>query len=391
MSFSEAIQASWLPLFAPAGKRQKPKPDAFKDILDKAEILLTHAAKSGVVVPTELAGPILGAQTAYRMDSANDRVRADFYDAYAKLAKQFGEVTATTIRNCSSARTRRTLRFNRLAAMLITALIAAVSVTTFVADSMSAGIVDNIAIGNDDAAKLRAALTPIGSGRTIDPVYAQQDPCSLIGRSPPGSEKITLNVSDIGALQHFAIAIRDLHGRALKLNKLINWFGMVECDPLGACVDKNHVVPPEEEARARTQIEPAILNYSAEVLCKIQTFQTIRHFAENIRADYRAVMGAIAAFALPIAYAWLGAYAFRLRLFAETIRKRTYDPSFADAARMITAVIAGAIVGLFNPAQSVALSPLATAFLVGYGVELFFKFLDTLINAFGSAGAPTKK
>jgi Na+/H+-dicarboxylate symporter len=47
---------------------------------------------------------------------------------------------------------------------------------------------------------------------------------------------------------------------------------------------------------------------------------------------------------------------------------------------MITAIIAGAIVGLFNPNNGVSLSPLATAFLVGYGVELFFRFLDTMIN-----------
>jgi len=100
--------------------------------------------------------------------------------------------------------------------------------------------------------------------------------------------------------------------------------------------------------------------------------------------DYAAIVGAFASYALPIVYALLGAYAFRLRLFSETIRKRTYHPSFSDSARMITAVIAGAIAGLFNPAQGLALSPLATAFLVGYGVELFFKFLDTLINAFGA-------
>ena len=57
---------------------------------------------------------------------------------------------------------------------------------------------------------------------------------------------------------------------------------------------------------------------------------------------------------------------------------------------MITAVIAGAIAGLFNPATGSALSPLATAFLVGYGVELFFRFLDTLLAAFGSSSRAQK-
>lgn len=54
---------------------------------------------------------------------------------------------------------------------------------------------------------------------------------------------------------------------------------------------------------------------------------------------------------------------------------------------------AGAICGLFNPAQGLVLSPLAVAFLVGYGVELFFKLLDTLIASFdrapkGGSGGP---
>lgn len=83
-------------------------------------------------------------------------------------------------------------------------------------------------------------------------------------------------------------------------------------------------------------------------------------------------LGALAAYVLPIAYALLGAMASRLRTFAETIRKRTYDPSYADSARLIAAAIAGAIISLFNNfTQGVSLSPLPVAFLVGYGVEIF--------------------
>jgi hypothetical protein len=58
---------------------------------------------------------------------------------------------------------------------------------------------------------------------------------------------------------------------------------------------------------------------------------------------------------------------------------------------MITAVIAGAIVSLFYPAQGASLSPLAIAFLVGYGVEIFFKFLDGVIGSFGSGSFPGQR
>jgi hypothetical protein len=40
---------------------------------------------------------------------------------------------------------------------------------------------------------------------------------------------------------------------------------------------------------------------------------------------------------------------------------------------------------LFNPVRDLAVSPLATAFLVGYGVEIFFRFIDTLLNSLGTA------
>jgi hypothetical protein len=52
---------------------------------------------------------------------------------------------------------------------------------------------------------------------------------------------------------------------------------------------------------------------------------------------------------------------------------------------MITAVIAGAIVSLFYPAQGASLSPLAISFLIGYAVEVFFKLLDGAINSLGSS------
>ena len=59
------------------------------------------------------------------------------------------------------------------------------------------------------------------------------------------------------------------------------------------------------DLNARLQINPTILNYTAEVLCKIQTFQQVRTFASNVQADYASLIGAIPAFALPILYAWL--------------------------------------------------------------------------------------
>jgi hypothetical protein len=51
-------------------------------------------------------------------------------------------------------------------------------------------------------------------------------------------------------------------------------------------------------------------------------------------------------------------------------------------------MIRGTIVGLFsNFWQGISLQPLAIAFLVGYGVEVFFAFLDKLLQSLGASGA----
>jgi hypothetical protein len=344
-----------------------------------AELLLTHGIETGADIPVDVAGPILAARSAETAGVANELTRAAFYASYARLAKQFDKTTAQTIRESRSAETHKMFRRLRWTALCLTAFIAMASVFTFVTNSISDRIMQDIATGNDAAAKLRVSLTASNADQSIGEVYAQRDPCTLLETSPNQGEKMVRSTDDVETLQKFAATLRDLHSRALKLNKVVRWVGMVEVDPL-----EQNFGP---DVRAQTQLKPAILNYTAETLCKIQTYQTVRIFATNVHADYVAMMGATASYALPIFYAWLGAYAFRLRVFGEMIRNLTYAPSFADSARTIMAIIAGAIAGLFNPAQDLALSPLATAFLVGYGVELFFRFLDALIGAFGPPSA----
>jgi hypothetical protein len=378
--------------------------NSLRDALEDAQLLLKYAAETGTEIPKDVVEPILTANAAYRSGDVGNAATASFYDAYSRLAKLFGDVTADTIRNCSSPETRRTLSYNRRQAVAITLVIAAFSLITFVADSISKGIVEDTVSANRSAATLRAGLTPPGGPAAIGSEYASKDPCELINVAPSDvgqtgttsgptdrtPSRSIQSVSDVEELQQFATTIRDIRGRAIKLNLFLGPWG--ECDPFDPtqkCAIPGPDGKPQDSASLNRQLQlnPAILNYTAEVLCKIKTYQLVRTFATNVQTDYAAIVGAFASYLLPIVYSLLGAYAYRLRLFGETIRKRTYHPSFSDSARMITAVIAGAIAGLFNPAQGLSLSPLATAFLVGYGVELFFKFLDTLINAFGPPSA----
>ncbi len=368
--------------------RPPPHGDAFLDALDDAEELLKYVGEVGHPLPAQVINDILAARAALAANADSPAVRAAFYAAFTQLSAICGDVTARTIRYCSAPQTLRSLSRNRVLALTLTIIIAAVSVLTFVTDDMSRKIIADIATGNASAAALRAGLTDVnGNPARLNATFAKNDPCSLLETPPGDSDPAIRSVDDIIQLQQFAALNRDLLSRGLKLNRFImRW----ECDPFGfqPCYSGGPQVSREAavDLNNQLQINPAILNYTAEVLCKIKTYQQIRTFASNVQSDYSSLIGAFTAYALPILYAWLGAYAWRLRQFGETIRLKTYHPSFADSARMITAIIAGAIVGLFNPNQGVSLSPLATAFLVGYGVELFFRFLDTMINF----GAPPR-
>jgi len=81
----------------------------------------------------------------------------------------------------------------------------------------------------------------------------------------------------------------------------------------------------------------------------------------------------------------LGTCAYLLRSFKRHIRDQTYIPHYANSARFIIAAIGGAVVGLFNNfsiTQGPSISPLAVAFLVGYAVDVFYTFLDGLLQKF---------
>jgi hypothetical protein len=77
---------------------------------------------------------------------------------------------------------------------------------------------------------------------------------------------------------------------------------------------------------------------------------------------------------------------------AALARTETYVRSAVDTARFVIAAIGGAVVGLFSnftTGDAFKASPLALAFLVGYAVDVFYAFLETLIQSFTKTALPT--
>jgi len=97
------------------------------------------------------------------------------------------------------------------------------------------------------------------------------------------------------------------------------------------------------------------------------------------------VVGIILSFCLPILLGAVGALAFVIRTISDQIRTTTFTASAAirHLMRVTLGALMGVVIGLFNPLSTqVNLSPLALAFLAGYGVEAVFSFFDGIIARF---------
>jgi hypothetical protein len=176
------------------------------------------------------------------------------------------------------------------------------------------------------------------------------------------------NEKDVATeLQQFATSNRSLYALALLLNHFIL---NAERDPLF-----------DTDKRQALQLPIPLIDTASAGFDKLKTYQDIRTFAKDVQQMNLMIYGAITAYFLPILYALLGACAYALRSLSQQILARTYTPTYADFARIVIAVIAGLVVGLFNNfTQGISLSPLAVAFLVGYAVEIFFSFLDAFLE-----------
>ncbi len=99
---------------------------------------------------------------------------------------------------------------------------------------------------------------------------------------------------------------------------------------------------------------------------------------------------ALQRYILPLLYGLLGACLYVLRSLAQDIRTRSFtrDLVVVYHLRMVMGALAGSImVWLFmdvikEEASLESLTPPALAFVVGYGVEILFAFLDRIIEAF---------
>jgi hypothetical protein len=370
----------------------KSLPD-FSQAIDDALRLLVYAAETGRSVDDTTRGSILRAKAAANA-GWDDKVAADLLAALTKLADELKPVTAESLEASCGKLTKPTITTLRKWAGFLAIPIVVFSLLGFVTSSISSAIRTDITTANDLLVKLRSELGTDGAPTAGAP-----------GKPfPPG-----LSEGDvITQLQQYASTVRAIDARSRQLN----WFVFnAERDPFAEyrwdskdskkqreekqqkikAGEKNQSIldampDNKEKLKDMFQLPVGLPNMPKALDTLTTTYQDVRSFGQDVLDLVSVSYGAITTCLLPILYALLGTCAYLLRSFEEQLRALTFTPSSrANWARFLIAGIGGAVVGLFSNfsiTEGASISPLAIAFLVGYAVDVFFSFLEGLIQSF---------
>ncbi len=343
------------------------QPLYFTQALEDAERLLKYAAETGVDVDDKTRNGVLEARGAENT-GWSEKTASNLLTALTKLAAQLKPVSAESL---LSFYTRPAVRNYWLVATCLAALIVPFSVASFISSAVSDEIRTNIRSANDLAVKLTAQTSSSGSRASALTTTAE----SAIGSNAPLASGVS-QVEVVTELQTFASLTREIYARGRQLNWLII---LAVHDPF------TDLRGPGEFKRTLQLPVPLPAELGPVVSGRILVYQDARTFGQDVVADVSILYGAMATCILPVLYALLGTCAYLLRCYAQEMSYRTFVPSQSDSARFLIAAIGGGVVGLFSNLtinQGASISPLALAFLVGYAVDVFFSFLEGLIQAF---------
>ncbi|MGC2607062.1 MAG: hypothetical protein WA419_16050, partial [Silvibacterium sp.] len=348
-------------------------PHYLADALADAERLLGYAAESGIKVDDATRDHVLQA----RLTSStgwSEECAANLIAALTTLAALVKPVTAASLRACSDG-TIQTVQTYLKVAICLAIFIVPFSVASFLVSAISNTIRADISVANDLAVKLQAQLGYPQPGIRVE--ASPSWPCAPFPPAQPATPPANVNYNDvITELQLYASTIRSIDARARQLKLLVPNQDPDPCYRIRKDPVKLHQV---------FQLPVGLPNLGQAAQDRTMLYQDIRYFAQNLLDDESFFYGAITTCILPVLYALLGTCAYLLRNFEQQMASRTFIPSDANSARFLIAAIGGAVVGLFNNftiTQGASIPPLALAFLVGYAVDVFFAFLEGLLQMF---------
>jgi hypothetical protein len=340
----------------------------FDIALEEAGQLLEHAASAGLF-PEE--GPdaaeaviprLIETQAAARSGRLTTEITIAFWIAYGRLARLSGQVSAASL----AASKHVPMLGMKIRSTLVVALVIVSSIFLFMSTATLTETQDLIEQQNAAALKLRADLQVLRNGAP-----------TVNGTSPQGTSVIADRVFE--ETVEFSRKSASLLQSASRLNGSFTpwWIKLSVDDVTFNASNKNDMyhlnVPPELTTVAEIE---------NEAVYQVRAYQNIRDYALGLCKIDSLIYTSLSTYLLPTIYALLGAFLYGFRLYSRLIRRNEFLPSAAHSARYFIAAIAGLVVGLFGSLlpKSMALPPLAVAFLVGYAVEAFFSRLDDLIR-----------
>jgi len=345
----------------------------FDAALDDAEVLLAYAASNGLLPTSKQDHVVESIVQARQAPQVTAQVVANFWTAYAHLARLAKPVTAASVRACQAA----SLMKEKFCAVILVSIIIAFSIFLFMNNNTAQDTADLIDQQNAAALKLWQSLQIINSA------------ASGGTQTTAGAQSVAVFSSRVFEdTVEFARKSQWLLQSASRLHFWFNpWWTNIDIQAVtfnDQNPDVNHLL-----------VSPALstpAEVSAEIVNQIKAYQQIRNYALSLSKTDSIIYGGITTYLLPTFYALLGAYLYGFRLYSRLMRRNTYLPTAAHSARFYIAAIAGLVVGLFGSLlpKSLALSPLAVAFLVGYAVEAFFSWLDDVIAKLKTAASSDK-
>jgi hypothetical protein len=327
-------------------------PDYLHGVLEDAERLLKFASETGVDVPDEVRNHVLEARAASTA-AWDESTASNLLTSLAKLAALLKPVTARSLEACSLEVGRVMGTYYHMA-IFLAIIILPYSLASFFTSAIASTMRTDITAANNLAVKLRAKLGP------PKPDFKNPDDPDVVAD-----------------LQQYAAGVRAIDRRAVQLNHFL----------LGAEKDPNRDIRGDQKKmHNKFELPTGLPNFSMAASDVTTNYQDVRYFAQSLLDDASLYYGAFTVCVLPVLYALLGTCAYFLRKLAGEIAARTFTPyQTSDLAHFLVAGIGGVVVGLFNNftvGQGASIPPLAIAFLVGYKVEVFFAFLDSMLQSF---------
>jgi hypothetical protein len=367
-----------------------------RESLEDAESLLQYASETGVAVDDATKKAVLDARAAFHK-GLDEPIIADLLSALANLARLVLPVTPASLRispkdNKDRKHHYRSWRYWASGLAVIIILFSTLSyVTSTIADSIRA----DIAIANPLAVKLTSEFPTNapptqpeiqfdkkkGCGQTKKPATKDAPVEESSGRTD-GTGLSSRQADVVKDLQQYAGSIRDIDAQTRELNFYVHPFDRIfnpeKLDPfywIRGCT---------EDLTNLFELPLPLSDYAQVAEDRTWTYQRVRYIGQHTADDVSFYYGAVSSSILPVLYALLGTFAYILQNYERRVNERSYVPSSADSARFVTSAIGGAVIGLFSNlilGAGIKVPPLALAFLIGYAVDAFYTFLETVIQS----------